>query len=100
MDAITGLTKSPSTKERYNLYVEPGLAERIANDLLDDDEVSSVAPVLQILLTEMWNKAKKENPGQPSFTLDVYRKLSREGIHLNDFSASTVGDYEEAISNC
>lgn len=85
IDAIVGLTKNKRTKERYNLELEEGLAETIADDLLADDEVSSVAPVLQILLTEMWNKGIAENRSPLVFKKAIYNKLAQEGIHLNDF---------------
>lgn len=85
IDAITGLTKNERTKQRYNLTIEEGLAGKIADDLLEDDEVASVAPVLQILLTEMWNNAIQTDAVNPVFKKENYLKLSREGIHLNDF---------------
>ena len=84
IDIFRGLSETPTLKKRYNLTVEEELPVIIADDLLEDKE-SSVAPVLQILLTKMWSKAKDVNPDNPQFTVDLYQGLRREGILLDDF---------------
>ncbi|MGB0524349.1 MAG: AAA family ATPase [Flammeovirgaceae bacterium] len=84
IEIFRGLTDTPAVKKRYQLTVEKELPVIIADDLLEDKN-SSVAPVLQILLTKMWSKAKAENADAPSFTVELYQGLRREGILLDDF---------------
>src|SRR5262249_491795 len=45
----------------------------------------AVAPILQILLTAMWDKASAENPANPRFDRALYLRLKEEGILLKDF---------------
>ncbi|PSJ77127.1 hypothetical protein C7N43_10340 [Sphingobacteriales bacterium UPWRP_1] len=82
--AVTGLSTHSRTKQQYKLTVEDDLPELIANDLLSDRE-SAIAPVLQILLTKMWQTAAKNNPENPEFTRLLYLNLKDEGILLSDF---------------
>lgn len=84
IDVFYSLAGNPALKERYNLTIEEQLPVIVADDLLEDKN-SSVAPVLQILLTKMWEKAKLANPDAPVFTVDLYQNLRREGILLDDF---------------
>ncbi|MDB4534333.1 hypothetical protein N9242_05615, partial [Vicingaceae bacterium] len=84
IEAILGPTKSKRLQEQYGLRVEEGLAETIADDLLRDPG-SAIAPTLQILLTKMWSKATEENQSHPGFDRELYLRLKREGILLNDF---------------
>lgn len=70
--------------EKYGIRVEEGVAEAIANDLLQDKN-SPLAPVFQILLTKMWIHAKKVNNDHPHFTTDLYNRLKRDGLLLDDF---------------
>lgn len=84
VEIFDGLSKTPELKRRYNLTVEEELPVIVADDLLEDKN-SSVAPVLQILLTKMWSKAKAENADAPTFTVELYQGLRREGILLDDF---------------
>ena len=83
-EAVAGLTKAKRLQQQYGLSVEPGLPEVIAEDLLSDPE-SPIAPTLQILLTKMWDRAKRKNYSQPAFTIDLYQRLKKQGILLNDF---------------
>jgi hypothetical protein len=84
VDIFRGLSEMPALKAHYNLTVEVDLPVIVADDLLEDRH-SSVAPVLQILLTKMWEQAKLANPDNPTFTVDLYQHLRREGILLDDF---------------
>lgn len=81
IEAVSGIEKDPALQAHFNVKIEHGLPEMIADDLLDDD-VPAVAPVLQILLDKMWENT---NWDQPQFTIDQYRKLKREGLLLKDF---------------
>lgn len=84
IEVVQGPACSPRLKERYGLTVEDGLAEIIADDLLEDHN-SAIAPTLQILLTKMWAKATEANYERPHFTQELYQQLKRDGILLQDF---------------
>jgi len=84
LDIFHGLTRTPALKARYNLSVEETLPEIIADDLVEDKD-SPVAPVLQILLTKMWNAALKENSTTPRFTVAQYQQLKKEGLAMAEF---------------
>ncbi len=90
IQAINGITERPRTKEKYNLSIETlqnkevSLAEQISDDLLKDPE-SPIAPVLQILLSRMWEMAVAENAEQPVFRWAMYRQLSEEGLWMDSF---------------
>lgn len=84
LDIFYGLTSTPRLKARYGLTFEDDLPGLIADDLLDNRD-SPVAPVLQILLTKLWNEAKQLNPSAPRFTRDQYQKLRAEGIAMGEF---------------
>jgi len=83
-EAIAGPAKTESLRRYYRLEVEPELPEIIADDLLEDPG-ATIAPALQILLTKMWTLATQENPEAPRFTVELYRRLKRGGILLDDF---------------
>ncbi|MEM7532252.1 MAG: CHAT domain-containing protein [Chloroflexota bacterium] len=83
-EAVTGVSRSTRLQTHYRLSVESGLAEIIANDLLEDPD-SPIAPTLQILLTKMWTEAEKINPHHPHFDIALYQSLKREGLLLRDF---------------
>lgn len=83
-EAIEGITRTPRLQAKYQLDLEPSLSGTIADRLLEDVG-SSVAPVLQILLTKLWNLAFAENPLRPQFTLETFQNVRREGILLEDF---------------
>lgn len=74
----------PALKKAYNLKIEEGLPELIAKDLSSNPD-SPVAPVLQIILSRMWQMALKENPEEPIFKHAYYKQLLSEGIELRDF---------------
>ena len=84
VDIFKGLSETPSLKSQYNLTVDQDLPVIVADDLLEDRN-SPVAPVLQILLTKMWEQAKAKDPDHPQFTVELYQNLRREGILLDDF---------------
>jgi hypothetical protein len=81
-EVILGLTSSPRLHQRYRLKIEQGLPAIIADDLLEDKE-SAIAPVLQILLTKMWNMTEQDEIRH--FTINNYQELKKEGILMDDF---------------
>ena len=81
-DAISGITKNSTTKSFYCIEIEPGLADRIASDLLREKDFL-VAPILQVLLSKMWQAVEAEKIRK--FSLDLYLRLRDQGILLSDF---------------
>lgn len=81
-EVVKGLTSTEQLQNRYGLEVQDTLPEIIADRLLSDKD-SSVAPVLQILLTKMWRLTDQED--YRYFSVDLYTRLDKEGILLDDF---------------
>ena len=79
LESIEGLTKHPDTQREYCLQIEPGLPALIADDLLDDAQ-SALSPVLQILLTRLWDEGRNRH-----FTRERYLEIKKSGIHLSAF---------------
>src|SRR5262249_43537212 len=65
-------------RQKYNLTLQDGLAESLADELLFDPE-SPVAPTLQILLTKLWNHKKRTDSGW-LIDREVYEKFRRQGL--------------------
>jgi hypothetical protein len=84
IEAVTGVARSERLSRHYGLTVESGVAELIADDLLDD-RGSPIAPTLQILLTKMWDEAIRQNRSRPNFDRNLYDTLRSRGILLQDF---------------
>jgi len=97
IEVVEGPVRSQRLREQYRLAVEDGLAEIIADDLLEDRE-SAIAPTLQILLTKMWAKATEENNEQPEFTQALYQDLKRDGILLRDFLRQQIAKIREGAT--
>jgi len=81
-EVVTGLTRTEKLKKKYRLEIQENLPAIIADDLLEDKD-SSIAPVLQILLTKMWNMVIQDD--YRFFSVDRYQELRREGVLLGDF---------------
>jgi WD40 repeat protein len=85
IEVVTGLTCSKRLQDRYNLEVEDQLPDIIADDLWEDKE-SPIAPTLQIILTKMWDKSKKDEISPiREFTVNQYQTLRRQGLLMEDF---------------
>ena len=82
VEIVNGLASTDRLRGKYRLEIENGLGSVIADDLLEDKE-SPIAPVLQILLTKMWNLTEGEDDRQ--FTIQNYQQLRKEGILMDDF---------------
>jgi WD40 repeat protein len=84
VEVVEGVTRSERLRLYYGLTLTPGLAEIIADDLLED-QGSAIAPTLQILLTRLWERALARTEGRPHFDLALYQTLKKVGILLKDF---------------
>ncbi len=83
-DAVMGLTTTKHLRDKYLLQVDEDLPDLIASDLLRDED-SAVAPVLQILLSKLWEHSGVAPDGSRMFTKDTYRTLAQKGLLLDDF---------------
>jgi CubicO group peptidase (beta-lactamase class C family) len=91
-EAISGITLHPATAKKYQLTVEDGLSDRIAYDLQRGDDLL-IAPVLQVLLSKMWDEVQQRGSA-PYFSMETYRRLSNEGILLDDFLRERLGNIQ------
>lgn len=81
IEAIEEPMRVPELQAKYRLTIEKALPHLVADDLLADRE-SAVAPTLQILLTKMWERAKDNCYDQPTFNLDLYDEIRKQGLGL------------------
>lgn len=93
IEAVEGLSKRQDLQQHYGLWIKKGdrLPEIIAADLLEDSS-SAIAPVLQILLTKMWEAATQLDESEPCFYTDLYQRLKREGLLLSDFINQKIAE--------
>ncbi len=82
VEIVKGLTTTERLRNKYNLKIETGLPIMIANDLMADKN-SPVAPILQIILTKLWQQTRSLH--QPTFKIEDYLTLKEQGILLSDF---------------
>jgi WD40 repeat protein len=80
VEIINGIKATPRLAQKYGVAVEDGLAEAIASDLLSDSD-TPVAPVLQIVMTKLWETKGEDR----RFTLAHYQQLKAEGLFIEDF---------------
>lgn len=88
-EIVNGLTSRKNLRERYQLQIEPALPGMIAGELLQQ-EASTVAPILQIMLTNMWEAAKAAQPHRPAFTVELYRQLKAQWWQLDKFVKAQI----------
>ena len=102
IEIVNGLTSSSRLQAHYQLHIQDELPQIIADDLLEDPK-SVISPVLQILLTKMWEEATEIQPGSPAFSVEIYRSLKRSGILLSDFIRQKLADIsrwnQEAVAS-
>jgi Leucine-rich repeat (LRR) protein len=82
VEIVKGLTMTDKLRRTYRLTVEETLPAIVADDLLEDKE-SPIAPVLQILLTKMWQLSEQEELRY--FSVKKYQELKQQGILMDDF---------------
>jgi WD40 repeat protein len=80
VEAIEGPATAERLREKYQLTIEPGLADTMAVQILADAG-SAVAPTLQIRLGRMWEGAGSP----PVFDTALYERLENEGFGLEQY---------------
>ncbi len=84
IEVVKGLTLNPTLKNRYNLLIEEDLPEIIADDLLEDRN-TPVAPVLQFIMSKMWELTDSTRSDTRYFKIDHYRDLKKDRIAMKTF---------------
>ncbi|HEU4534083.1 MAG TPA: hypothetical protein VFS00_08195, partial [Polyangiaceae bacterium] len=84
VEVVHGVERSARLRRRYHVGVEQGLGATVAADLLADP-LSPVAPILQVLMTRLYARAREAGGDAPAFTSGLYTDLRREGLLLEDF---------------
>ncbi|MBK6622113.1 MAG: CHAT domain-containing protein [Saprospirales bacterium] len=99
LDIFQGL-ESGVVKDHYNITIEESLPEHVANQLLAGKESVApgqrpVAPVLQLLLTKLWNKAYRDNSHQPAFTIDAFNEVESQGKEMEEYFETQMKKIQE-----
>ncbi len=89
-EVVAGPQSTPRLRARYGLTVAEELPQLIADDLLAD-RGSPVAPMLAILLADMWDAAKARSYDRPVFDEELYHEFRTRGLSLNDFLGRQLG---------
>ncbi len=98
VEATEGVTTHPSTRDQYHLEIEnykgSNLPEIIADDMLESEE-SPLAPMLQVVLTELWRGAVKENTKAPRLSVRQYQELKQSGASMGEFFKQRMAEVQE-----
>ena len=74
------IVKAISVAESYyDLTLEQGILSNIADDLWADGE-SPIAPLLQIILAQMWERVRNEPPEHRIFTRSLYWQVKEQAL--------------------
>ena len=84
VQVVAGPQATQRLRNHFGLKMADALPGLIADDLLADRE-SPVAPMLAILLADMWDMAKSRSYDHPAFDEDLYHEFHSRGLSLNDF---------------
>ncbi len=82
IDVIQGITATEKLRRNYQISIETGLAEIIADDLLEDHD-SAITPILQMTLMKLWKSCEQE--GARLFTIQKYQEFKKAGLLMEDF---------------
>lgn len=82
VEIVEGLDSTDTLSRRYRVKVEKGLGPLMAKQLLADQD-SPVSPVLQIIMTKLWQQ-EEQNYERP-FTVQGFQQLQQKGLLLEDF---------------
>lgn len=85
LQTMVGLRRTARLRDHFKVDIPKDLPGHVADELLRDQE-SSVAPMLQILLTRMWEKAKKAaRADRVVFSVELFDELRKKELRLEDF---------------
>ncbi len=95
VEVVTGPRRTERLRAQYGLEIgDPLLPGQIADDLLADRE-SPVAPMLAILLADLWDAARARSYQRPTFDADLYHEFRSRGLSLDDFLGRQLGALHE-----
>lgn len=97
IEIVNGLTSTPALRHKYRLRIEEGLPVLIADDLLVDKN-SPISPILQIILTRLWQEEAEKD--ERYFNCDAYNELRKKGVLLDDFFQQQMAElhrWEEEV---
>lgn len=83
-EVVHGIERHPLAKAEYHATVSPDLGETIARDLATDSD-SAIAPLLQILMTELYREAKNVSHSAPALQTKDYEERRAKGLSLEAF---------------
>lgn len=78
-EVVRGLTSTKRLKDRYQAEIEPVLPARMKSLLLKDAQ-SPLSPILQYILSAVWDLAKEKNYDQPRLDWNLCLELESSNI--------------------
>lgn len=93
-DVVAWPRRTRRLRDQYGLEIEEGLAAAMGRDVTADRD-APVAPTLQVLLSRMWEEAKRENEHAPRFGMALYERLRATGYLVSDFFDQQLKTLEE-----
>lgn len=84
IEIVQGITTNDRLKRNYQVTIENGLAEIIADDLLEERNATT-APILQMTLTKLWKSCEQESSGTRFFTIQKYQEFKKSRLIMEDF---------------
>lgn len=94
MEVVNGLASNNRLEGQYSVQVEFGLADSVA-EFLFNDPTSAVAPVLQVLMSRMWEDMVLDTDGKRRFSLAMFQDQKRKGLALDHFLERQLKDIAE-----
>ncbi|MFM8331667.1 MAG: AAA family ATPase, partial [Candidatus Methylumidiphilus sp.] len=99
-EAVAGVCRDAAARDKYGAFLPPGeagesLAQTIAADVLQDPSAPA-APIVQILLSRLWQEARRRNADAPRIDAALYQAVRREGLLLDDFFQRRLAAWEAA----
>ena len=96
IEAIAKPALLPRDRVRTALTIEPGLDVEIADDLLAN-RAAHVAPLLQIILADMWSVAPCDAEGVVHFDADLYHRVRAQAKELDGFIGARLAEIERRM---
>ncbi|WP_149243075.1 CHAT domain-containing protein [Dyadobacter sp. 32] len=97
-EIVEGIPKDTQLLKKYKLTVPSTVTDRIQAKL-SEDTTDAISPVLQLLLTNMWEKSSLTTESERTFAITMLDALLDEGIWLKDFVKQQLNKVEELFPN-